>query len=57
MCFWRRTTGGASGLLMRASKGKRLVTRIDPGVVCLVAELLGHERQAAEELGQLGDPC
>jgi hypothetical protein len=28
----------------------RLVTRIDPGVVALVAELRGHERQAAEEL-------
>jgi hypothetical protein len=26
------------------------VTRIDPGVVSLVAELRGHERQAAEEL-------
>jgi hypothetical protein len=28
------------------------VTRITPGVVSLVAELRGHERQAAEELGQ-----
>jgi hypothetical protein len=28
------------------------VTRIDPGVVSLVAELRGHERQAAGELGQ-----
>ena len=47
--------GGASGLLVRGYKGKeagRLVTRIDPGVVSLVAELRGHERQAAEELGQ-----
>jgi hypothetical protein len=47
--------GGASGLLMRGYKGKkadRLVTRIDPGVVSLVAELRGHERQAAEKLGQ-----
>jgi hypothetical protein len=36
-------------------KGKeadRLVTRIDPGVVSPVAELRGHERQAAEERGQ-----
>jgi hypothetical protein len=34
-------------------KGKeadRLVTRINPGVVLPVAELRGHERQAAEEL-------
>jgi hypothetical protein len=47
--------GGASGLLVRGYKGKeadRLVTRIDPGVVSLVAELRGHERQAAEELEQ-----
>ena len=42
--------GGASGLLCRNYKGKeadRLVTRIDPGVVSLVAELRGHERQTA----------
>jgi len=47
--------GGASGLLVRGYKGKeadRLVTRIDPGVVSRVAELRGHERQAAEELEQ-----
>jgi hypothetical protein len=47
--------GGASGLLVRDYKGKeadRLVTRIDPGVVSLLAELRGHERQAAEELEQ-----
>jgi hypothetical protein len=28
------------------------VTRINPGVVALVGELRGHERQAAERLGQ-----
>jgi hypothetical protein len=28
------------------------VTRFDPGVVLLFAELRGHERQGAEELGQ-----
>src|SRR5450756_2470690 len=42
-----------SGLLCRDYNGKeadRLVTRIDPGVVSLLAELRGHERQAAEEL-------
>src|ERR1019366_6426190 len=47
--------GGASGILRRDYKGKeadRLVTRIDPGVVSLVAELRGHGRQAAEELEQ-----
>jgi hypothetical protein len=47
--------GGASRLLARDYKGKeadRLVTRIDPGVVSLVAELRGHERQAAQELEQ-----
>jgi hypothetical protein len=47
--------GGASGLMVRDYKGKeadRLVSRIDPGVVSLLAELRGHERQAAEELEQ-----
>jgi hypothetical protein len=47
--------GGASGLLCRDYKGKEVTTevhRIDPGVVSLVAELRGHERQAAEELSQ-----
>jgi hypothetical protein len=40
-------------LLVRDYKGKetgRLVAPIDPGVVSLLAELRGHERQAAEEL-------
>jgi hypothetical protein len=46
---------GASGLRVRDYKGRkgdRLMTRMDPGVVSLVAELRGHERQAAEELEQ-----
>jgi hypothetical protein len=41
-------------MLVRGSKGKeaaRLATRIDPGVVSLVAELRGHERQAARKIG------
>jgi hypothetical protein len=52
--------GGASGLLCRDYKGKeadRLVTRIDPGVVAMVAELRAHEKQAAEELGQWQAPA
>jgi hypothetical protein len=47
--------GGASGLPCRDYKGReadKLVTRIDAGVVSLVVELRGHERQAAEELEQ-----
>jgi hypothetical protein len=47
--------GGASGLLVRGYKGKeadRKVTCSDPGVVSLIAELRGHERQAAQKLGQ-----
>jgi hypothetical protein len=51
--------GGASGMLVRDYKGKEadpLVTRIDPGVVSLVAELRGHDRQAAEELAVEGAP-
>jgi hypothetical protein len=43
--------GGASGLLA-AKEADRLVTRIDPGVVALVADLRAQERQAAEKLGQ-----
>jgi hypothetical protein len=42
-------------LLARDYKGKeadRLLTRIAPGMVSLFAELRGHERQAAEDLGQ-----
>jgi hypothetical protein len=42
-------------LLCRDYKGKeadRLVTRINPGVVSLVAELRGNGRQAVEELAQ-----
>jgi hypothetical protein len=47
--------GGSTGLLLREYKGKkadRLVTRIDPAIISLFAELLRHERQAAHELGQ-----
>jgi hypothetical protein len=47
--------GGASGMLCRDYKRKeadREVYHIDPGVVPLVAELRGHERQTAEELEQ-----
>jgi hypothetical protein len=36
----------------KGKEAERLVTRIEPGVVLLVAELRGHERLAAEELGQ-----
>jgi hypothetical protein len=47
----------SSGLTVTWTGGQghqadRLVTRIDPGGVSLVAELRGHERQAAEEAGQ-----
>jgi hypothetical protein len=46
--------GGTTGLLCRDYKGRRadrLVTRIDPGVASQIAELRGHARQAAQELG------
>lgn len=46
---------GASGLLLRDYKGTkadRLVIRIDPGVISLLAVLCAHEQQAAQELGQ-----
>jgi hypothetical protein len=47
--------GGATGLLCKDYKGKeadQLVTKIDPGVMALSAELRALERQAAEELAQ-----
>jgi hypothetical protein len=39
----------------KAKEADRLVTRIDHGVVSLVAEFRGHERQAAEELEAVED--
>jgi hypothetical protein len=39
---------GASGLLLQGEEADVPVTRIDPAVISLVAELRGHERQAAE---------
>ena len=45
---------GASGILRRDYKGRRadkLVVRIDPGVVSLVAEPRGHGRQAGRGIG------
>jgi hypothetical protein len=44
--------GGASGLLLRDYKRKEADTLVDPGVVSLVAELRGNEREAAQELEQ-----
>src|SRR5450759_3596687 len=44
--------GGTTGLLVKDYKGKeadQLVYKVDTG---LLGELRGHERQAAEELGQ-----
>jgi hypothetical protein len=49
-----RSAYGASGLLVCdwGEGADRLVTRIDPGVVSLVAGLGGPERQAAAEVDQ-----
>ena len=47
--------GAPAGCWRRGYKGKEpigLVTRIAPGVAALVAELRGHEQQAAAELEQ-----
>jgi hypothetical protein len=41
-----------AGARLQGQEADRMVTRIDSGVVSLVAELRGHERQAAEELEQ-----
>jgi hypothetical protein len=42
----------AAGAAPNGKEADRLMARIDPGVASRVAELRGHERQAAEELGQ-----
>lgn len=41
-----------AGARLQGQQADGLVTRIALGVVSLVAELRGHERQAAEELDQ-----
>src|SRR5450756_183687 len=46
---WRERVAGAR---LQGQEADRLVTHIDPGVVSLVPELRGHERQPAEELEQ-----
>ena len=54
-CGHGRCPFGAGELLVRDCKGKeadKRVTRIDPAVVSPVAEMRGHERQAAQELEQ-----
>ena len=43
-------TGRGHGGITRGRERPRKVYRIAPGVLSLVAELRGHERQAAEEL-------
>jgi hypothetical protein len=45
-------TGRGHGGITRGRERPRKVYRIAPGVLSLVAELRGHERQAAEELEQ-----
>jgi hypothetical protein len=50
--FAGRRQRDAGARLQGKRKPISLETRIDLGVVSLVAELRGHERQAAEELGQ-----
>ena len=50
--------GGGSGLLVRDYKGKeadRLVTRIDPGVVSLAAELRRRHREQRHNRIDWGD--
>ena len=47
--------GGSTGLLCRDFKGKdadREISRVDNGLVNLLAALRAHEEQAAKELGQ-----
>jgi hypothetical protein len=47
--------GGGTGLPVRHYQGGALakpVYKVDTGLVTLIAQLLAHEKQAAEELGQ-----
>jgi len=47
--------GGGTGLLVRHYQGGALakpVYKVDTGLVSLIGQLLAHEKQAAEELGQ-----
>ena len=44
--------GGGSGLLVRQYQGGAPIYKVDTGLVRLIGQLLAHEKQAAEELGQ-----
>jgi hypothetical protein len=44
--------GGGTGLLVRHYQGGAPVYKVDTGLVSLIGQLLAHEKQAAEELGQ-----
>jgi hypothetical protein len=53
----RGTPAGMTGLILRDFRGKsaeQVVFKVDTG---LLAELRKHERQAAEELGEIGMPA
>jgi hypothetical protein len=41
-----------TGLLVRQYQGGAPVYKVDTGLVSLIGQLLAHEKQAAEELGQ-----
>jgi 3-dehydroquinate dehydratase-2 len=44
--------GGGTGLLVRQYQGGAPIYKVDTGLVRLIGQLLAHEKQAAEELGQ-----
>jgi hypothetical protein len=44
--------GGGTGLLVRQYQGGAPIYKVDTGLVSLIGQLLAHEKQAAEELGQ-----
>ena len=44
--------GGGTGLLVRQYQGGTPIYKVDTGLVRLIGQLLAHEKQAAEELGQ-----
>ena len=44
--------GGGTGLLVRQYQGGAPIYKVDTGLVRLISQLLAHEKQTAEELGQ-----
>ena len=51
-CRHAEVPGGGTRLLVRHYQGGAPIYKVDTGLVSLIGQLLAHEKQAAEELGQ-----